>query len=346
MLVYWLLFIFSSSLAIADFISANKLKRLLPLVAICCFFVIGFRWEVGCDWLAYLFKFEQAQWVMNYSEWEFVSTDIGYAFINIFSARIESNIITVNALIAAIGLIGLMAFCKQQPNPLLGMSVAIPYIVIVFFQGYTRQAGAFGFELLALTFLSSKRRMAFVICILCAASFHKTALLILPIAALASTQNKWWTYLWVGITFVTAFSFFLAEHQDTLWESYVVSHMESSGGGIRIAMNIFPALLLLMIKHKFSYQSLEEKKLWFWFAILAIACFLLVSFSTTAADRIGLYLMPLQIYTFCRLPEIFPQFKGLLIVLIIAFYATVQAVWLNYATHAFCWLPYKNYLFL
>jgi hypothetical protein len=66
--------------------------------------------------------------------------------------------------------------------------------------------------------------------------------------------------------------------------------------------------------------------------------------SSVVVDRLALYLIPLQLVVFSRLPFAFAKGgkpNGLLTVGVIAYSATVQFVWLTSATHASYWLPYK-----
>jgi hypothetical protein len=84
-------------------------------------------------------------------------------------------------------------------------------------------------------------------------------------------------------------------------------------------------------------------------AIAAFACLamLAVTSASTAIDRLALYLIPLQIMVLSRLPAHFAKSereKLGLTVLVVAYSATIQFVWLNYAQHADLWLPYDSYL--
>ena len=58
--------------------------------------------------------------------------------------------------------------------------------------------------------------------------------------------------------------------------------------------------------------------------------------------------MPLQIVVFSRLPIVLGSGNGgreLWVGFVVMYYATVHFVWLNFATHAQYWLPYKFYPF-
>ena len=88
----------------------------------------------------------------------------------------------------------------------------------------------------------------------------------------------------------------------------------------------------------------QERKLWTWIALAALLCLPIVSFATTAVDRVALYLIPIQIFVFSRIPRLAGgniRLRTLLVLGVIAYYAAVLFVWLNFATHAQYWLPYQ-----
>ena len=65
---------------------------------------------------------------------------------------------------------------------------------------------------------------------------------------------------------------------------------------VRGAMNLVPACLYLALGRRFSMQA-GEARLWFLFSIVSVALAVaaIVSPSTTAVDRIALYMLPLQL---------------------------------------------------
>jgi hypothetical protein len=64
--------------------------------------------------------------------------------------------------------------------------------------------------------------------------------------------------------------------------------------------------------------------------------------SSTAIDRLALYIIPLQLAVLSRLPIAFNR-SGSLRLVIMAYSAGVLFVWLNFAKHAEYWLPYQFY---
>jgi len=72
---------------------------------------------------------------------------------------------------------------------------------------------------------------------------------------------------------------------------------------------------------------------------------LFVQGSSTAVDRIALYVIPLQLFVFSSLPGLVRD-RGTstaLILGVVAYSFAVQFVWLNYADNAMEWVPYRVY---
>lgn len=302
--------------------------------------IMGFRHEVGGDWLNYIPQFQ------NISRLKFLEaisrSDPGYEGLNWLVARMGGSIYWVNFFCAVVLMWGTVGFCRRQPNPWLALLAAVPYMLIVVGMGYTRQAVALGFALLGLAALSNGRVRAFTLWVILGALFHKSAVLLLPIAALAASRNRLLTTtLVVAVTLLTYY-LLLQDSAEALWSNYVEADMQSEGGAIRVAMNAVPAVLLLLFRERLV-PDLHERKLWLWIAMFALVCIPLVGLASTAVDRVALYLIPLQLFVFSRLPRLAgtTQTRTPLVLAIVAYYVAVQFVWLNYATHAQFWTPYQ-----
>ena len=81
-----------------------------------------------------------------------------------------------------------------------------------------------------------------------------------------------------------------------------------------------------------------------WLALVGLA----VMSSSTAVDRIALYMLPLQLVIFAHLPDVVSGDResdvSVPLLGVLAYYGLVAFVWLNFAEHAFAWLPYRFYL--
>jgi hypothetical protein len=123
----------------------------------------------------------------------------------------------------------------------------------------------------------------------------------------------------------------------------------AAGGAIpRMLMNLFPAVIFLLSRRRFSVSA-EELRLWTLFSLvvfMTIPMLFLVS-STTIVDRIGIYLAPLQIFVLARAPLVFGRNRRqniFLVLMVILYSSAAEVVWLNFGTEAQSWIPYRNYL--
>lgn len=346
---YWLIFVPAVILALSGWGGADRDGRgafwLWLVVGIVLVLFVGLRHEVGGDWDNYL---QQYQTLTHASLVEALRLDDpGYGLLNWLSGRLGLGIHAVNLVAATIFVYGLIVFCRLQPNPWLALVVAIPYIVFVIAMGYTRQGVALGILFLALSYLQNGRLYAFLAAIALAALFHKTALVMAPLGLFAHRRG-WLLHVFViGVAIYGLWDLLLAKEQERLWELYVEQAMESEGAGVRAYMNVLPACLVLLFWRRWKV-SVRTPWLWLVLAIAAFVSALLVGQASTAIDRLALYLTPLQLVVFSRLPRLSgPYMSAELATLSVIFlYAAVAVVWFNFATHAQYWLPYQNLLFL
>jgi len=302
--------------------------------------MIGLRHEVGGDWFNYLRLFQRT------SELDLDAVisggDPGYYGVSWVVARAGGSVHYVNLVCAVILMTGITVFCRAQPNPWLALLTAVPFLMIVVGMGYTRQAAALGFALLALAALASGKIRTFILWVALAAIFHKSAVLLAPIAGLAASRNRLTT-----IAIATAGSFvlyylLLADETEKLWRNYVEAELLAKGALIRVWMNVVPASILILLRARLV-PDVQERKLWLWMAVLALICLPFVGKASSAVDRVALYILPIQLFVFSRIPRLASTafVRTGLVLGVIGYYAAVQFVWLNYGVHARFWLPYQ-----
>ncbi len=345
MLIYWTLFaIPAGSAVLAADARATRPARWLPWFVVLLVAVIGLRFEVGVDWDNY-FAYLDAAPALGLRG-AALSLEPGYRILNWMAVTLGAGIWLVNTMCAALFGVGLAVFCRRLPNPWLAMTIAIPYMAIVMAMNYTRQGAAFGLVLLGLTMLADGYVWRFALAVIAAALFHQSAALLLPIGALASTTNRWWTALWIAAGCAVLYALFLAETQLTLLELYVGRSISSDGSGIRVAMNATAALVFLLGRNRLDLSA-GERRLWTWFAFASLLFVpaLVYSPSSTAVDRLALYCMPLQLVAFSRLPAMLRRERlGVVPVLAVVFaYTAVQFVWFTWSNYYWAWLPYQFY---
>ena len=312
------------------------------LILVTLTMVIGFRYEVGGDWGSYSRYFSNAKDLVFEAK---VSQDPGFTALNLLSYHLNLGFSGVNIISALIFSSGLVLFCRNLPRPWLALACAIPYLVIVVSMGYTRQSIALGLVMVGFVMLSRSRYKAFVVWVLLAAVFHKSAVLMIPIAALSISKNRVLGILIICLGSFLGFMIFLIDLYADILRNYTDEYMESSGASIRLAMNALAGVLFLLYKGKYRI-GLNEKKLWTVISFVSIGMLIafFVSNISTALDRIALYFIPLQLISFAYLPDAIgrsDRLNQVIVAGILIYYAAVMFVWLNFGTHSGYWLPYK-----
>jgi hypothetical protein len=344
LLTYWLMYFIPAGMAL--FVGQKKQTRILPwiLVGILYTLLIGFRFEVGGDWFNYIRHYENT---INLSLKDAMQNfdDPGHRFLNWLSAKWDMGVYGTNVVYGAVFMYGLVKFSREQTYPWLVMVSAVPYLVTVVAMGYSRQGVAIGLFLLAMTYLDRGKFMTYVVLILVAALFHKTAILLLPLGVFLYGKGVILRILMIVPIAYGAWDLLLAEKQEHLWHSYVEEQMQSQGAKIRVAMNLLPSLLLLKYRKEWK-KAYNDYRFWFWIAIGSIASMFLVNAASTAVDRTALYFIPIQLVVFSRLPHLARKHikPSVTKVLIVLWYAMVLFVWLAFATHSKYWVPYQNFL--
>lgn len=313
--------------------------------------LIGLRIEIGVDWDLY-FNYLEAQINMPLDNAIFTS-EPGYNLVNWISARLGWDIYGVNLICGGLFSAGLVRYCRSKPYPWLALSLAFPYLGIVVAMGYSRQGVAIGLELFALLALERDRLLHFVVWIGLAATFHASALtmLVLPLATIKRSLGRWTgllRLLLVAIASYGLFDAYLASRVESYISNYVEAQFQSQGALVRVLLCLLPALIFLWKRRQFPISAFQRS------TYLLMSCLalvsgiaLVVSPSSTAVDRVALYLIPLQIFVGSYIPLIRLQglSKPLLRQLLVLLSLTVLSVWMFFAPHAYAWIPYRNLLF-
>jgi len=344
LLIYWLLFAY---FAVATVVSRDRLPGTPPvshpaliLGAAIVALLVGFRYQVGADWRTYELLFSYAR--LSSLERVLSLGDPGYQFLNWIIQNMGLRLWAVNLVCGSIFGWGLFHLCRIQPSPFTAMLVAVPYLVIVVAMGYTRQSVAIGILMVGLASLSRNGSLLrFAAYVAVAALFHKTAVVAFPLAALTGRRSPLINLLLVGSIGFFMYDFFLEDSLATFIKNYVKAEYSSQGALVRVLMNLAPATLALTMASRLGVSD-TERKLWrnFGLASFALLALVLISPSTTAVDRVALYILPIQIAVLSRVPGgLMNELIGKLVV--IGYSLAVQFVWLTFAAHADYWIPYR-----
>ena len=341
MLIYWALFgYFAVGALLTTNAKSAPAKLFLAMGAIVTALLIGLRYRVGADWENYEFIFDYAS---RFSLGRALRLgDPGYQLVNWTVAWLDVRIWLVNVICGAIFTWGLFRFCRAQPFPWLAALVATPYMIIVVAMGYTRQAVALGILMAGLAdFQKGASTLRFALYVTAAAFFHKTAVVVMPLVAMSSTRNRLVNLAIAIAAGVLLYDLFLGDSMDKFVEHYIKTAYSSQGAGIRVAMNMVAAALFWIGYRRFQFTD-TERKLWrnFSFAAVGFLVLLFVLPSSTAVDRMSLYIMPLQVAVLSQAPSLTMD-RRFGLILVIAYAGAVQFTWLNFAIHAHAWVPYQ-----
>lgn len=315
------------------------------IVAVSLIILIGLRDEVGGDWWNYLLIYK---WVAahNISQ-AFDRTEPGYAALNIIATRERWGIWFPNLVCATIFTWGLMAFCRRQMNPSVALLIALPYFIIGVGMGYTRQSAAVGFVLLAINQYSRGSAAGVIVYVALAMMFHTSAIIVAPIFSLAVAKRGLFTFLAVAaIGAILLYEF--AGHLQLLVSTYSASKYTAGGAIPRMLMNVVPAAIFLAFRQRFVGTD-AELRLWIIFSLMVVVS-LVVFFvipSSTVVDRLGIYLIPLQLFVMAQLPTVFgsnSRPNTFILVTLLVYSFAIEFVWLTWGTWGHAWLPYRNYI--
>jgi len=317
---------------------------LFLLFSIILILLIGLRYEVGGDWYRYLVVYsylDAGSFIEN-----FRGNDIAYEFLYWLSIRFFNNIYFVNLVSAAIFVFGLVRFCRTMPMPWLALLVSSPFLIVVVSMGYTRQAAAVGILMLALISLMKGKRFNFYALVILGALFHKTLIFMALIDFLYNRKKYGFLSIFSIISISIALYIVLLPYFEHLIYYYVTTKYHDSGGAlVRVFMSTFAGIVFLIFRKRFK-ETFHDENLWLIFSLISIALLPLAIYYSTFTDRIAIYFIPLQLVVFSRIPILISSTNNrtLFVIAVIFLYLSVMFVWLNFANHAYVWLPYKNVL--
>jgi hypothetical protein len=303
---------------------------------------IGLRYKVGADWRTYEILYYYAGHASLGRLMRF--GDPGFQLVSWSLQGVGADFVVLNLFCSVIFTWGLYRFVRVQPDPWLSCAVAVPYLIVVVAMGYTRQAVAIGILMAGLAAMKKGSSVfGFAIYVFAAALFHKTAVMVLPLVIFAGRRNKLLNAI-AGIAgCVLLYDLFLANSVESLVRNYVEAEYSSQGAGIRVAMNFVPALIFMLFRKRLQFDQ-AEFGVWHYFSLAALVMPILLFLvpSSTAIDRLSLYLIPLQIVVLPRVQFLFAG-QGFGRTLVAGYAAAVLFTWLNFAAHAKYWVPYHIY---
>ncbi|MCL6695760.1 EpsG family protein [Acinetobacter baumannii] len=320
----------------------NKIFFLLFFLFL--FVFIGLRFKVGGDWDNYLVLYENFKY-LNFKEALFFF-EPGYSLFNILGNFLQiRDIWFVNLCSSALVCIFLFITFIKLEKYWLCLLIYYPYHILAVSLGYTRQSIAVAILLYAFLKLLQNNKIKFLIFLLIAVCFHKTAIIFIlfyPLLFIKGKKVLIILYEIFSLILITLILYISSLNESTVYTS---EELNSSGVFLRLSLHIIPVISYFLLRNKVfkldkSYLFLD------YFVLLIFYCFCLSFLFSTLADRFNLYLIFFDIYVLVAFyHNLLIINRKILIFILTLFFTSFIYIWmLNSVLVAIAWLPYQNYL--
>ena len=318
-------------------------------------FFIGFRSQIGCDWQSYIDNFN----TISFEKWSSFTFkknsnffDIGYSIISkLISYKFDFKFLVL--LISSIFTIPLFIFCYQLKRTYLSLLISYPYLFVVIGMGPFRQSAAISLAILSVLLLLKNNYFLFYIFSFLSTLFHSSAIIFTSFFLIKFTRSNKKIYesffgiiFILGIFFITFYNFdFVLSKINHYFMNYV--NMTKAKSAIFIwLINFLPMTLYFTNIKKFNFNR-SIHKICIFFIFYEIFFFFMIFINSIIAYRFLLYCFPVSIYITSYIPDVqIYKIKNDYIVFILIFLSnSTLMLWLKFANHSYCWLPYQNIIF-
>lgn len=318
----------------------------LPLLVL-MFLFAAFRFEVGCDWSGYLNQFyvygshtfldavasREPLWVSLFTLQHWLG--LPYPWINVFSSIIFFW--------------GVHVLARRQPDSLAFLVLLFPILIVNMPMSGIRQAAAIGMMCMAFSAFIDRSVWRFVTLTLLAASFHSSAVVFLLLTPLVSGSFAWQRLLLAGFLAVPgALVMLTGGAAQEASSRYIDSGVDAAGAIFRVGLLFLTAVFFfLFLRRKWAASFPGDYSLVMIGSLMMLATAALVPVSTVIGDRLGYFLIPIQVLIFARIPFLpLRQNRSVLIALPYLGLLMIFALW-TFLSSIFrvCYLPYRTWLF-
>jgi hypothetical protein len=322
-------------------------KQVYYVVLFTLFVFSAFRYQVGCDWLGYYSQYNAA-FNFEWSSLTRIQEPIWWAILAwINETGLPYPI--ANVISSAIFFVGVHVLARRQPDPLGFLVLLFPILIINMPMSGIRQGAAIGLICIALTAFIDRRPLRYAIWVALAGGFHSSAMIFMLLLPLAKGQYTISRLILAAVAALPGV-YLLASSQaaEVATSRYIDNEVDAAGAVFRVSLLALSALyFFLLLRKKWSRTWPQDYSLGDIGAMGMLLAPLVLPVSTVIGDRLGYYLIPIQVMIFARLP--FLQFRhnsalhsalpylGLLFVF---------TVWSQFSSlfHQ-CYIPYQTWLF-
>lgn len=311
---------------------------------------IGGRYYVGCDFHAYLERFEWAYPKGLHWFRAFERPEGGFHLVNILSRDAGLGFNGVLMTCAVVYAAALVIFSRLAPYPLALLATAFPILVVQLGMSGMRQAMATAFLMMACVAFVRRSPWLTAMWVGIGFLFHQSAIAFLPMAIVARRQVST-KYLILGTVLLAPVAgLLLGDRMDVYTARYVdqiYGENDAGGAWIRYAAALFPFILFYWKRRivEVAYPVLYPL-LWL-FMLVAFALVVVGMVSTVALHRLTFYVLPVSLLALlCVVECAFTQkSKHIAWLLPFALYGLYIVSWFTLSRHsASCYVPYQSWL--
>lgn len=328
----------------------KEIKIIFFLMIAFLTFMTGLRYEVGADWYNYLAIYDQFKY-LDFSS-ALLVTDTGYGLFNYISNRLSlTEIFLVNTLCSICFFICFYYFSKKFENYWLPLLISFPYLILVVSMGYTRQAVAISFVLMAIVYGLENNFKKHFFFVFLAFLFHKSAIIAFMFSPFFIFPNFFrnnfifFCYVVFSFVFMSYVVYLSSSLTDNIYTEKS-GDMSSAGAIFRISFHFFPMAFFLFYRKKIKIIFKSNYHFFDYMAFLILFSLMLAIPFSTLADRFNLYLIVFDIFIFSCLYSKLNYFdRQFMVGSIIILNTIMLIIWFNFGAWSHAWIPYQNYFF-
>ena len=321
---------------------------------------IGLRSGISCDWDTYISLIEKYSsqnfgtiLKNNFSEIHKLD-ELG----NILMIKISNNIYLLNILYSILFVIPLFIFCSTLERKYLALLISYPYYIVVVGMGPIRQAACISLLMFSIILIMRKRYYSHFLVSIFSLLIHQSSILVNGLILIPNFQdslkliknkvsNIYSILLIVVIITTIAFNFPSIIYSTFYYFKFYGNIVPQAKSAIFIwLINFIPSIIFISNYSKFDFKN-SLNRILILFAIFGFLLLPLIFVNSVIAYRLLLYLFPSSIIITSNMPniELFQIKKTHFLKIIYASSFSSLIIWLNFAYHSSCWVPYRNILF-
>ena len=338
--------VFTVSAAIRGVIASRQVwVSAYWLLLVFLFLFAAFRFEVGCDWGAYLGNFydEQSSTVAE----AFETRQPFYIISFLVLGDLGLSYLWFNVFGAAVFFAGIAAMARRQVDPLAFLILCYPVLIINMPMSGVRQGIAIGLMCLAYMEFSRERTLPYVLWVGVASAFHSSAMIFLALTPLIPQMSIHKRIGYMLILLIPGFIALLGTETFQVANArYLESDLEAGGALFRVLPLTLCGLLWgFVLRREWQQRFPKDAKLAMVGALMMVGAIALMPISSVIADRVAYYLMPLQAMIFARIPFLNVPLRRIWSIAPYAMLLVLFIAWSQLSTHFdSCYLPYENWL--